>query len=110
MTERKTEEKKASKEPGEPIVFRIYPFNALREYVIGLLLIALGFRFMLFTALEPTGFEVALTIALILAILVVWRLRSIKLTAVDVIRVTPVVLIILSTHVPSELIEFHSPP
>jgi len=110
LTERKTEEKKASKEPGEPIVFRIYPFNALREYVIGLLLIALGFRFMLFTALEPTGFEVALTIVLILAILVVWRIRSIKLTAVDVIRVTLVVLIILSPLVASEFIEFYSPP
>ncbi|RLI27327.1 hypothetical protein DRO58_04500 [Candidatus Bathyarchaeota archaeon] len=109
LSERKPEEV-ASGEREESLVFRIYPFNALREYVVGLLLIVLGFRLMLFTALRATSFEVAVTVALILVIVAVWRIRSIKLTAVDVVRVTLVVVIILSPILASKFIEFYNPP
>lgn len=91
-------------------VFRIYPFNAIREYVVGLILIFLGFRLLALLFIPVTEFEVTLVIITMLAALAVWRVPSVKPTAVDVARVFFAVILITSPFIISNLVEFYRPP
>lgn len=94
----------------KPLVYRIYPFTAVREYIAGLMLLILGFRMLLFTSSTVTNLDVALTLAFIIATLAVWRVKEIKPTATSVVRILLLFLIVLSPVIAVQYVEFYRPP
>lgn len=94
----------------KPLVYRIYPFTAIREYVAGLMLLILGFRMFSFISSTVTDLDVALTVVFIIAILAVWRVKEVKPTSTGVLRITLLVLIMLSPLIAVQYIEFYRPP
>jgi len=94
----------------KPLVYRIYPFTAIREYVAGLMLLILGFRMVLFISSTVTDLDLALTLALIIAVFAVWRVKEIKPTTAGVVRILLLLLIVLSPVIAVQYVKFYRPP
>lgn len=94
----------------KPLIFRIYPFTAIREYVAGLMILILGFRMFSFISSTVTDIDVALTLAFIITILAVWRVKEVRLNIRGIVRIILLFLIVLSPVIAVRLVEFYRPP
>lgn len=94
----------------KPLIYRIYPFTAIREYIAGLMLLILGFRMLSFVASTVTDLDAALILTFIITILAVWRVREIKLDTRGIVRIILLVLVVLSPVIAVRSVEFYRPP